>query len=270
MPFVFLRFVIQCSNIDFIVEADNQNISGRDKWEMKKAAKDSERVLRERKAATRRVILWGSVAVLLAGSFYGLIQLASRMPEVDTASVLTDALSPSDWTKGNSEGKVTLIEYSDFQCPACGAYYPLLKKLNEDLKDKIHFGYRHFPLTQIHKNAEPSAYAAEAAGKQGKFWEMHDKLFENQSEWSELSDARPTFIGYAESLGLDKARFESDMASGEVKDKVAKDNLSALSAKVNATPTFFLNGRKLQNPRTYDDFVQIINDAANAASSTNS
>ncbi|OGC46761.1 MAG: hypothetical protein A3A94_01955 [Candidatus Portnoybacteria bacterium RIFCSPLOWO2_01_FULL_43_11] len=180
----------------------------------------------------------------------------SARPSDNQSAAIIDAISSSDWIKGNKEAKTILVEYSDFQCPACAVYYPLVKKLIEDKGNSFQFTYRHFPLPQ-HKNAEQAAYAAEAAGKQGKFWEMHDLIFERQDDWAEAENAKDIFKEYAQSLELNIEQFNQDRDSQAVKDKVQKDYTSGLTNKVNATPTFFLNGEKIQ-PRSYDEFVNFI------------
>ncbi len=166
-------------------------------------------------------------------------------------------VSASDWVKGKSEGVTTLIEYSDLQCPACGLYFPVLKRLNDEFGEQMRFVYRHFPLTQIHKNAELAARATEASGLQGKFWEMHDLLFMRQDEWSQ-GDARKLLGDYAKELGLDLEKFLKDLDSSEVNSAVKADYNSGLILKVNTTPTFFLNGKRITNPRNYDEFRDII------------
>lgn len=166
-----------------------------------------------------------------------------------------------EWTKGARDAKVTLVEYSDFECGACAAYYPIVQALLEEFGAKVQFVYRHFPLRQIHASAEYAARASEAAGKQGKFWEMHDLLFEKQSEWSAVYSGTTIFEEYASVLGLDVARFANDMTSKEVGDKVERDYASGLKSGVNSTPTFFLNGKKIATPRSYAEFESIIKQA---------
>ncbi|HET6370969.1 MAG TPA: thioredoxin domain-containing protein, partial [Nitrospiria bacterium] len=180
-------------------------------------------------------------------------------------SATTD-LPPVRWMKGNPRSAVTLVEYSDFQCPTCGQYYPMLRQLNDEFHDQIRFVYRQFPLTGLHRNAMPAALAAEAAGRQGRFWEMHNLIFEHQKEWSERTDARNLFIGYAKQLGLDITRFEADMDAESAKKEVESDMQSGFLLGVNGTPTFFLNGVKLQNPRTYDAFRNLIQLSVGGAS----
>ncbi|OGN05468.1 MAG: hypothetical protein A2746_00110 [Candidatus Yanofskybacteria bacterium RIFCSPHIGHO2_01_FULL_44_22] len=187
-----------------------------------------------------------------------MVKLGGSEPE--QSAILINAVSPSDWTKGNKEAKVVLVEYSDFQCPACAYYQPLFKKLSEEFGDKITFAYRHFPLRQ-HQNARLAAYAAEAAGRQNKFWEMHDLIFENQNRWENRGDAENIFTGYARTLGLDIDEFKNGLSSKEIKDKVENDYQSGIRSNVNATPTVFLNGEKIKVPPNYDELQNIINEA---------
>ena len=187
--------------------------------------------------------------------YNSLSSATSSMP-VPTLSVNTN-----DWKFGS--GKVVLMEYSDFQCPACGAYHPLVKQLLAKRGKDITFIYRHFPLPQ-HLNAIPGARAAEAAGRQGKFWEMHDLLFEKQSEWSELSNPSDTFVSYAKSIKLDTNKFISDYNDNTVKERIIADFKSASELKVNATPSFFVglgdasNMKKIESIKSVDDFEKSI------------
>lgn len=167
-------------------------------------------------------------------------------------------IAKKDWVKGAKSPEVTLVEYSDFQCPACGAYYPLVKKVNEKYKEKIRFVYRHFPLAQ-HKNALLAAQIAEAAGLQNKFWQMHDMLFENQAEWSESNNVDDIFEKYAKSLKLDVAKFRKDLSNESLKKKIDDDRQSGLSYGVNSTPTFYLNGVKLDPPpQNMEEFDKLL------------
>lgn len=197
------------------------------------------------------------------------IKLAGSKPPADKTSGQSTSsvniISSSDRVLGNKDAKVTLVEYSDFQCPACGAYYPIVKQLNLEFAGRIQFVYRHFPLTQIHANANLAALSAEAAGKQNKFWEMHDIIFENQSKWSGEKNAKDLFVEYAQKLNLDVEKFKNDLDSDEVQEKVANDYQSGIRLGVNATPTFFLNGTKLQNPASYEAFKKLLEEAISQA-----
>jgi len=165
---------------------------------------------------------------------------------------------PVDAITKSESGKSVLIEYADFQCPACGMYYPLVKQLKTEFGDKLEVVYKHFPLKNLHKNADLAARASEAALNQGKFQEMHNMLFEKQEEWSDSNQALSLFTAYAVTLGLDKDRFLTDIDSDVVKDKVNEDYAEGVSLRVNGTPTFFLNDKKINNPRSYDEFRGII------------
>lgn len=177
------------------------------------------------------------------------------------AEFALDKISPLDHVKGAASSTVVLIEYSDFQCPACRAYYPLIRELVQTYGDRIAIVYRHYPLKSIHINAEPAAWASEAAANQGKFWEMHDLLFEKQAEWEKASDPKTIFGEYATLLGLDKAKFLADLDSKQVKNIVNDQRQSALKNGFNATPTFVLNGKQIQNPQGLEAFKILINQA---------
>ncbi|MBI4091207.1 DsbA family protein [candidate division WWE3 bacterium] len=142
-------------------------------------------------------------------------------------------------TKGSASAAVTLIEFSDFQCPACKLYFPMVKQLAFQFPNELKIGYRHFPLPQ-HPFARKAAEAAEAASAQGKFWEYHDKLFENQESFRAES-----FEQFARDLGLDLDRFNSEVNGAKYTSIVNQDVDLGKEAGVNATPTFFLNGKKL-------------------------
>jgi len=206
-----------------------------------------------------KIILWAIITVVIIGSIFGIVKLASKSQTTgsDNLAISISAINDSENIKGDKEALATLIEYSDFQCPACGSYYPIVKKVTEDLSAKVRFAYRHFPLPQ-HKNAKLAATVAEAAGKQGKFWEMHDLIFQNQSDWSEEKNAAVLFAKYAQDIGLDLARFQTDIASDDIKAKIENDYKSGVKAGVNSTPSFFLNGKKMDNPRNYDEFKNAI------------
>ncbi len=148
-----------------------------------------------------------------------------------------------DHVKGNPQAATTIIEYGDFQCPACAAFHPQMKTLMGTVSDTVRLVFRHFPLPQ-HDKAIPTAYAAEAAALQGKFWEMHDLLYEKQSEWSgkPMTEITATLKAYAEALNLDIAQFERDLTSEAVAARVQRDVDSGNAANVAGTPSLFLDG----------------------------
>lgn len=208
---------------------------------------------------TRSIIIWVSALALLAAGITWVLWPSSAKLDPN-ASTLTEIFD-SDWVTGNRESEVVLIEYSDFQCPACAFYHPIMQSIMKEFGDRIQFAYRHFPLKSRHANAERAAFAAEAAGKQGKFWEMQSLLFERQGDWKESNDIKAIFESYANSLFLDIEQFRSDFSSDAVEEKVDRDSESALALDVNSTPTFFLNGRKIKSPLGYDALRSLIQNA---------
>ncbi|KRT67652.1 MAG: protein-disulfide isomerase [candidate division WWE3 bacterium CSP1-7] len=202
----------------------------------------------------KKILIWAVLILGLAGATWGMAKLASAPS--GKAATLANAVSDSDWIRGKRGAKVVLVEYSDFQCPACAFYAPIVNSIMEEFGDKIAFVYRHFPLPQ-HKQAELAARAAEAAGKQGKFWEMADLIFVNQKDWAEKSNARETLVSYAQLLNLDMNRFGTELDSAAVKKEIESDYLSG-AAIIDYTPTFFLNGERIQNPQSYDAFRELI------------
>jgi protein-disulfide isomerase len=199
----------------------------------------------------------GLVALLGLGVFWLIYQNWVPIPESEKNKEM-DRIESGDWFLGEKTAPIVVIEYSDFQCPACKVFEPELKRLSEAYKDVVVLVYRHFPLKQIHLQAELAARAAEAAGMQGKFWEMHDKLFEGQEEWSENRGARSMFIKYAAELGLDEQRFIKDIDSREVKALVKADYMSALGQRLNATPSLLLNGKLIENPSGFEGLAEYV------------
>ena len=183
----------------------------------------------------------------------------SSPAEKNSTTVLAGA-KPAH-AKGAENAPVTLEEFGDFECPPCGALYPLLKKIEADYgEEKVRLVFRQFPLPQIHKHALVSAYAAEAAGFQGRFWEMYDKIYGDQATWSKAPDARTFFLQYARDIGLDVDRFQRDLSSPEAERRVMFDYQRGRSLGVTGTPTIFINGRLLP-PETTDKQLREMIDA---------
>jgi len=169
---------------------------------------------------------------------------------------------------GREGAPLTLEEFGDYQCPPCGNFYPEVEKIRTDYGDKLHFIFRQFPLTRAHANALVAAHAAEAAGLQGKFWEMHDRLFRNQNSWAKDANPRAIFETYAAALGLDLERFKRDMNNAEVDARIVADHERGQSLGVTSTPTFFLNGRELspEKLQTPTDLRPMLDAALNGKS----
>ncbi len=238
------------------------SLTKKERKKLKKEAKEVERIQRaqakkNKKYFVRALILF--FAFLTIFTFWKLSQQQNKEPALSKDSILE--LKVNDWTKGNPDASVVIVEYLDFECEACRAYYPLVKRLVEEYKNEILLISRYFPLSG-HKNAMTSALAIEAAGRQGKYWEMHDLLFENQREWGEQKfPNKDIFEKYAKQLNLDMEIFKKDVDSKELKSRVLEDKSQGIEIGVNGTPTFFLNGKKIKNPRGYEAFKSLIDEA---------
>lgn len=169
--------------------------------------------------------------------------------------------------KGSPTANVTVEEFADFQCPPCGVLYPQLKTLESEFGTRVRFVFRHFPLERMHQNALIASRAAEAAGRQNKFWEMHDLLYQNQSAWSNVYDAQTIFNGYASSLGLDLERFKQDLQSPEILARVRADQQRGASLGVTGTPTVLINNRPVLPADTSESGLRAAINAALGASS---
>ncbi len=197
-------------------------------------------------------ILGGIILTTVVLFIVGVMSIGSK-EEVKTDLLKELETVTGKNVKGNPDGKDIVIEFADFQCPACATFAPILGQFVEANKDSVKFVAKHFPLTSIHKNAMNSAYAAEASAKQGKFWEMHDLLYSRQSEWSESDNAQEQFTSYAEELKMDTEKFKNDFLSKEVRDIVRDDLTLSLKLGLSSTPTIFINGKKYVGPATLAD-----------------
>lgn len=203
----------------------------------------------------RKFLYWGIGLAAVFGLFwYGKSLVA--VPSSTSPIPGTTSAVAGDHIKGATESSKLLIEYSDLQCPACAAFYPLVEKLLTDHGNDVTFVYRHFPLTQVHKNAQMSAQCAEAAGRQNKFFEMVDILFTRQKDWEDKSGFDVICKDYAKELELNLEQFNNDLFSDEVKNKIQADYVSGLQAKINQTPTFIFNGTKLEPVKSYEEFAK--------------
>jgi protein-disulfide isomerase len=175
-----------------------------------------------------------------------------------TDSQLTPPASASDHAEGPEDAPVTLVEYGDYECPYCGMAQPVVKRAQRELGSQLRFVFRNFPLAEAHPHARTAAEAAEAAGAQGKFWEMHDTLFEHQDAL-----AVEDLIGYAKSLGLDVEQFSRDLEAGTYGKRVRDDFRSGVRSGVNGTPTFFFNGERYDGSwANQESFIRALHDAA--------
>ncbi len=200
--------------------------------------------------------------------FGGILVLTKK----DSKSPNDSNVQATNHVRGATNSKVTLIEYGDFQCPACEAYYPVVEQAFEKYKADVTFQFRSFPITSKHQHALAAHRVAEAADKQGKYWEMYKLLYEGQPTWSpeppapQLSSAEVSkiFDGYAQQLGLNMTQFNTDRNSGAVNDIIQADTKAGSAAPdggVQGTPTFYLNGKKLDGIKDQADFNKRIEDA---------
>lgn len=183
----------------------------------------------------------------------------------------SSGVQPTNHVKGAGTSGVTLIEYGDFECSACFEYEPIVKKVIEKYGDQITFQFRSFPITSKHPNSFAAHRAAEAAAKQGKFWEMHDILYARAYqqtaqgpapiEWVATSNPSTFFESYAREIGLNLEQFKSDAASSEVNDFINADIAASKDVPVSGTPTFLINGKKIETPTSLEDFYKLIDEA---------
>lgn len=176
-----------------------------------------------------------------------------------------DSANSSGKSSSNYYGKldspVTITEFVDFQCEACYSYYPSVKQAKEQFKDKVKFQVRYFPISSSHQFSIAAARSAEAAARQGKFWEMHDRLFEGQKMWEQTPNAQTTFDQYAQEIGLDMTKFKADRESTDVMSVINKDLDDVKKLGGTGTPTFAINGKKVENPGTGEALTKMIEDA---------
>lgn len=185
-------------------------------------------------------------------------------PKTLTEDQTKRLIHEDSYVKGPTDAKVTLVEFGDYQCPACGATHPIVGQLLTEYKDQVKFVFREFPLA-MHQHARIAAQAAQAAGAQGKYYDMYDALFQNQTEWENSKNPMEHFEGYANLIGLDVEKFKSDVESKKFEERVQQDVTDGNALGVQATPTFFLNGEEIRGGLPYDQFKAKIDAALQAA-----
>jgi len=172
---------------------------------------------------------------------------------------LTPRVNDQDHIIGPANAPVTLVEYGDFECPYCGAAYPVVKEVRRQMGDQMRFVWRQFPLTEAHPHAEQAAESSEAAAAQGKFWPMHDLLFEHQDALDFDS-----LVSYARQLGLDVNRFRNDLETHRFADRVQEQFMSGVRSGVAGTPTFFINGEKYEGAPDVQDMIAALQQTVDA------
>jgi protein-disulfide isomerase len=208
------------------------------------------------KTTNKILSLFALLLVLLLGYYF----MATKST-TSSGSKNDVALSLDYHVRGATNGKVTLIEFGDFQCPACGGYEPLVRQVVAANAQDVRIVFRNFPLTQLHPNALLAAKYAEAAALQGKFWEMHDALYDNQKEWSGALNAKDYFEKYGAALGLDIKKLAADALRSDIESKILAQYKEGVRLGVQGTPTFFVNGQMIDNPPSVEAFSKILMDA---------
>ncbi len=246
---------------------NDQSLTKKQRREAKKLAKIEQKSQSQKQGTLKKLSVYGTILLVVA-ALIGLWWTNRIVVTAEDLAIEPGKIDARDNVKGDPQAKVVITEYSDFQCPACAFYAPLIKQVLEAYPQDVAVVYRHFPLKQIHFKAEAAARAAQAAAKQGKFWEMHDKLFEQQEAWAQSAKSQQLFAQYAEAIGLNRDQFASDLKSKEVKSRVQRDYLHALSLQVNSTPTLYVNGEKIENPSSVEAFKTLIDPLLGRGEST--
>jgi len=235
------------------------NLSKKEKRELRRIEWQEKAKKDARNSEFKKYALWGGGVFLFAVLLFGLIKFAGSSQSPKEIANLPP-VTASDYQVGTPSVKVIMIEYGDFQCPACATFYSIVKQLKEEYKNDLLFVFRDFPLTNIHRNALLSSQAAYAANMQGKYWEMHDLIYTNQTTWAESGDAASIFADYAKKLDLDADQFTKDMNSDEAKTFVKEGENNAISLGLNSTPSIFLNNKLLNIPLSYEAFKKAIDE----------
>lgn len=218
-------------------------------------------------------IKWIIFTVVVVGIFAGIILVNknNQAPAFNgDAYKIIDQGPIADHVLGGTNQKVTLIEYGDYECPGCGRMYQTVKDLNAKYQNNLTIIFREFPLTSIHPNALAAATAAEAAGMQGKYYDMHDLIYQNQDSWAQASVADRTgiFQNYAQQIDLNVDKFKQDLSSKDITDKINRDISTGKNTfSVDSTPTFILNGKKVDSGVGVDSaaLTKLVEDAMTAA-----
>ena len=192
------------------------------------------------------------ILVVIAAIFIGIAAFAGHSKN-NSNNGSSNSTQPTNHVEGLGKSGVKLVEYGDYECPVCEAYYPTMKQVAAKYSDQIYFQFRNLPLTAVHPNAFAGARAAEAAAMQNKFWQMHDTLYDNQNSWASASNPTTYFNQYAQDLNLNVTKFKQDFSSSQVNALITAD-LAAFSktGQEQGTPTFFLDGKYISNTQLVD------------------
>ncbi|MCL4354596.1 DsbA family protein [Patescibacteria group bacterium] len=234
-----------------------ENLTKKEKKELHKYEALEKLQKEHRNNLIKKIIYWvlGTAALIL--TVWVLLVSTTSNQATETIAVKAPPITKDEISTGPTGAKVTIIEYADFQCPACAAYSPITRQLKKEFEGKIRYIFRFFPLSS-HQYSMIAAQAGYAAYLQGKFWEMDNLLYDNQKTWSSSTEPLKYFKEYATSLGLDMSKFEADMNAESTKNFIKNQSSKGTEAGVNSTPSFFINGVKIQNPQGYNAFKALI------------
>ncbi|MCP3754200.1 thioredoxin domain-containing protein [Streptomyces sp. TBY4] len=213
----------------------------------------------------KNLLALAAVAALLAVAFGTFLLVkpdaaATAAPSLPAAGEAQVVREDSHRLTEPARSELTLVEFLDFECEACGAVHPTVEKLREEYGDRVTFVARYFPMPG-HRNSRTAAVAVEAAAQQGKFEDMYRKMFATQKEWGELQSSQADlFRTYAGQLGLDMAAYDKAVKDPATEERVKADQRDGMGLKVQGTPTFFLDGRPIQTPRTYEAFKALLDE----------
>lgn len=199
------------------------------------------------------------IILVLIGIFFGAVTYTRQDKSGGDGDSSTNSVEASKHIKGAGSSGVTVVEFGDFQCPNCASFYPIIKELEKKYGDTVAFQFRNFPLP-THQNARVAHRAAEAASLQGKFFEMHDLLFENQQGWAQSTSPNVIFESFATQIGLDVERYKQDIGNSSINDVINADIKSGQDLGVTSTASFFIDGVKIE-PKDFESFVKIIDEA---------
>lgn len=202
-----------------------------------------------------------AVILLAVAVAAGAAVFLSRQPEndaPDTASAPVSGSFTGGRFRGPQDAKVTLVEFGDYQCPSCAAYHPFVKEILNRYPTQVRLEFHHFPLVTIHPNAMAASKAVEAAGEQGRYWEMHDAIFEYQPQWSSMPDPRPAFAAIANRIGINGTILVQTMESPKIQERILKDVEQGDRAVIKAVPTFFIDGKQVGFKLSMQEFVDEI------------
>lgn len=239
--------------------------------ELRKLEKMQERSFEEKNSTVKWIAI-SIISALFLLLFVGIIVVAKNKNKPQTATGAAQFANNGHQRMLTKEGKdasisatpstkaITMVEYGDLQCPACKAYHPLVLDVLKAYPEQVKLIFKNYPLTTVHRNAMAGAIAAEAAGKQGKYFQFVDMAYEKQLEWSELDDPQPKLEEYAKALGLNVAQFKKDQSDKAIATLINDERNEGIQNGVTGTPTFFINGNKIENPANLDAFKKIIDD----------